>query len=54
MAYPASELARRRLNQRRSPFTAFGKLTGVSARFAILGLSSQLDLICGAFSRGRG
>ena len=54
MAYPASKLARRRLNQRRSPFTAFPQLTGVAARFAILGLSSQLSLIYGAFSRARG
>ena len=54
MAYPASELATRRLNQRRSRFTALGKRTGVSARFAILGLLSQLSLIYGAFSRARG
>ena len=31
MAYPASELATRRLNQRCSPFTAFDTFTGVSA-----------------------
>ena len=35
-------------------YGAFGKLTGVSARFAILRLSSQLSLIYGAFSRARG